>query len=140
MPEYISKNVADTTKVATELAKKLTGGELVALSGNLGAGKTVFVKALAESLGVKDVITSPTFVLMKVYVPDNKKINKFVHVDCYRLEGQEDLSDIGLGDYLNDDKIIVVVEWADKVLNLPAKTIRVNIDYRGGDKRHIVID
>jgi len=140
MKEYISKKVADTEKIAKDLAGKLTGGELIALSGNLGAGKTVFVKALAQALGVKGNITSPTFVLMKVYTPDNKKINKFVHVDCYRLEGQEDLSDIGLGDYLNDDKIIVVVEWADKVLNLPDKTIRVNIDYRGGDTRHIVID
>ncbi len=140
MKEYISKKVADTEKIAKDLASKLTGGELVALSGNLGAGKTVFVKALAQALGVKDNITSPTFVLMKVYAPDNKKIKKFVHVDCYRLEGKEDLADIGLGDYLSDSDNIVVVEWADKVLNLPDKTIRVNIDYRGGDQRHIVID
>lgn len=140
MKEYIAKKVADTEKIAKDLAKNLTGGELIALSGNLGAGKTVFVKALAQALGVSDNITSPTFVLLKVYTPNNKKIKKFIHVDCYRLEGKEDLSDIGLSDYLNDDNNIVVVEWADKVLNLPEKTIRVNIDYRGGDERHIVID
>ena len=67
MREYQANNQAATEKIATELAKELKGGELLALSGNLGAGKTVFVKALAKALGVKENITSPTFVLMKVY-------------------------------------------------------------------------
>ena len=67
MREYTVKNLTETKKIATQLAKELVGGELLALTGNLGAGKTAFIQALAKTLGVKENITSPTFVLMKVY-------------------------------------------------------------------------
>lgn len=140
MKEYISKSDKDTTKIATEFAANLKGGELIALSGNLGAGKTVFVKALASALGIEENITSPTFVLMKVYDIKHGQADKFVHVDCYRLDGKEDLDDIGLGDYLNYDNIIVAVEWADKVANFPDNTIKVDIEILEGDQRKITID
>ncbi|MBU1202542.1 tRNA (adenosine(37)-N6)-threonylcarbamoyltransferase complex ATPase subunit type 1 TsaE [Patescibacteria group bacterium] len=158
MKEYISNNQKETAQIANDLADRLEGGELIALSGNLGAGKTVFVKALAKALKIKEQITSPTFVLMKVYdihsvksshmrgaaEPQfngvkHKKADKFVHVDCYRLRGQDDLYDIGLGDYLNYDNIIVAIEWADKIVNLPERTIRVDIKLLEGDKRKITI-
>ena len=78
---------------------------------------------------------------MKVYnVNGHKKVNKFVHVDCYRLDNQEDLTEIGLGDYLNYDNIVVVIEWADKILDLPDNTIKVNIKHIDDNKREIVID
>lgn len=140
MKEYITNNAEETSKVAAEIAKTLRGGEILALSGNLGAGKTVFVKALAKALGIEDTVTSPTFVLMKVYDADYQDIKKFVHADCYRLEGKEDLSDIGLGDYLTLNNTVVVIEWADKLLNLPEHTINIKIDYIEEDKRKIVID
>jgi tRNA threonylcarbamoyladenosine biosynthesis protein TsaE len=140
MKEYIVNNQVDTEEIATQLAKELKGGELLALSGNLGAGKTVFVRALAEALGVEENITSPTFVLMKVYDIEHQKVNKFVHVDCYRLSMQEDLFEIGLSDYLNYDNIIVAVEWADKVANLPDTAIRIDIELIEGDKRKITIN
>jgi tRNA threonylcarbamoyladenosine biosynthesis protein TsaE len=140
MKEYISKNQADTARIATELAEELKGGELLALSGNLGAGKTVFVKALAKAFGIEENITSPTFVLMKVYDIDHQKVNKFVHVDCYRLSTQEDLFQIGLSDYLNYDNIIVAIEWADKIANLPDTAIKINIELLEEDKRKITIN
>lgn len=139
MKEYTANNQKETEKIAADLAASLSGGELIALSGNLGAGKTVFVRALAKALKVKEKITSPTFVLMKVYDIKHKNANKFVHVDCYRLRGQDDLYDIGLGDYLNYDNIIVAVEWADKIVNLPDRTIRVDIKAIDNDKRKITI-
>ena len=139
MKEFNIKTEQETQEVAKELVKLLKGGELIALSGNLGAGKTVFVKALAKELGVKEEATSPTFVLMKVYQADHGKVDKFVHVDCYRLSGQEDLFEIGLGDYLNYDNTVVAVEWADKIANLPDKTIKVHIDILEGDQRKITI-
>ncbi|MDP2812663.1 MAG: tRNA (adenosine(37)-N6)-threonylcarbamoyltransferase complex ATPase subunit type 1 TsaE [bacterium] len=139
MKEYIVKNLKDTDKVAQTLAESLKGGETIALTGNLGSGKTAFVKALAKALGIKENITSPTFVLLKVYNINYKGINKFVHVDCYRLRGQEDLFDIGLGDYLNYDNIIVALEWADKIVNLPKNTIFVDIKIVDKDKRSIKI-
>lgn len=140
MKEYTSNNVSDTQKIAGELAVGLKGGELIALAGNLGAGKTVFVKALAKAMGINDNITSPTFVLMKVYGANFGKIKKLVHVDCYRLDHAEDLQDIGLGDYLEDDSNVAVVEWADKIKNLPDNTIHISIKNLGQEKRKITID
>ena len=140
MKEYTSNNIGDTQKIAKEVAGTLRGGELIALAGNLGAGKTVFLKALARAMGIEDNITSPTFVLMKVYDADFGKVERLVHVDCYRLEHAEDLQDIGLGDYLNHDNNVVVVEWADKINDLPEGTIYIKIESLGGDKRKIIID
>lgn len=140
MKEYISNSEKETAELASQLAGQLKGGELLALYGNLGAGKTVFVQALANALGVKEKITSPTFVLMKVYDIKYQQADKFVHVDCYRLNGQEDLLDIGLGDYLNYDNIIVAIEWADKIKLLPDNTIRVQMELLGENKRKIIID
>ena len=139
MKEYQINNQSGTEAIAIKLAKELKGGEILALSGNLGAGKTVFVRALAKALGVKENITSPTFVLMKVYDIDYKKVNKFVHVDCYRLWAREDLFEIGLGDYLIHANIIVAIEWADKIINLPESAIKINIDLLDDNKRKIRI-
>ncbi len=140
MKEYISKNIDETGKIAQELVASLKGGEVLALSGNLGAGKTVFSKAVAKYLGVKENVTSPTFVLMKVYDLDSKKISTLVHVDCYRLGQGEDLNDVGLGDYLRDSKTVTIIEWADKVSGLPDTTISINIENLGEDNRKITID
>lgn len=140
MKEYTSNNTSDTEEVAQEVAQNLKGGELIALVGNLGAGKTVFVKALAQAFGIKENITSPTFVLMKVYDADFGNIKKLIHVDCYRLDQSEDLHDIGLSDYLGQDNNIVVVEWADKINELPDNTITITIDNLGEGKRKILID
>ena len=137
MKEYIAKSQAETEKIAKELVQKLRGGEVLALVGNLGAGKTVFVKGLAKALGIEDNITSPTFVLMKLYQSQHKKIKRLVHVDCYRLEKTEDLTEIGLADYLNDPENIVVIEWADRVVNLPKDAININIDYIEGQTRRV---
>ena len=67
MKEFITNNVEETIKIAKDLAQELKPGQVIALSGNLGAGKTIFVKALAEATGIKETITSPTFVLLKAY-------------------------------------------------------------------------
>lgn len=139
MPEYISHNAEETEAIAVDFAKNLSGGAVLALAGNLGAGKTVFVKGLAKALKIKDRVNSPTFVLLKVYNTQDTKIKRLVHVDCYRLEGQEDLQDIGLTDYLNDPDNLVVIEWADRINNLPQGTIYIEITYLEEDKRKILI-
>ena len=140
MKEYITNSVAETAKVAQDLAKTLKGNETLALFGNLGSGKTVFVKAMAKEFKIKDTVTSPTFVLMKVYDVKSDKIKQFVHVDCYRLENKEDLADIGLADYLNNPQAVTVIEWAEKITNLPEDTIRINIEYLDDEKRKIIIN
>ncbi len=115
--KYISKTKKDTYKIASQLAKKLKGGEIIALQGDLGAGKTTFTQDLAKFLGVKKQVTSPTFVLMKVYPISNHKspIINFVHVDCYRLDDPQELFYLGIEEYLNKKDVIVVIEWADKI-------------------------
>ena len=140
MKKYNINNREETEKVAQDLVSKLKSKTVIALIGNLGAGKTVFVKALAKELGVKENITSPTFVLMKVYNTKDQNIKKLVHVDCYRLDSQEDLIDIGLGDYLEEDNTLVAIEWADKIFNLPINTIKVTIENKGEEKRKIIIE
>lgn len=140
MKEYIVKNQKETVQLASQLAKKLKGGELLALSGNLGAGKTFFVQALGKALGIKENINSPTFVLMKVYNIGDDGLRKFVHVDCYRLNGQEDLFEIGLEDYLIHDNIIVAIEWADKIRNLPERSINIHIELLKDNTRKITIN
>jgi len=158
MKTYLAKNETETAKIAAAFARTLKGGEVLALSGNLGAGKTVFIKALAKELGIKDSVTSPTFVLMKVYdihpVKSRnagaiksqfdgvkyKEIEKFIHVDCYRLQGKEDLAEIGLADYLELPHSLVAVEWADKVVGLPTKTIWINLEILDSDQRKITIE
>ncbi len=139
MKEYISKNHNDTEHIAQELIGGLEGGEVLALVGNLGAGKTVFVKGLAKALGIEDNITSPTFVLMKIYQTKHAKIKRLVHVDCYRLEKVDDLEEIGLADYLHDPENIVVIEWADRVANLPKNTINITIEYMNSLERKVTI-
>lgn len=106
-----------TEALGKALALKLKGGETLALVGNLGTGKTTFVKGLAKGLKVKQTITSPTFVLMKVYKAKLGRIRQFVHVDCYRVPGVE-LSEIGLGDYLGQPDTVVAIEWAKKLPRL----------------------
>ncbi|MCX6746441.1 MAG: tRNA (adenosine(37)-N6)-threonylcarbamoyltransferase complex ATPase subunit type 1 TsaE [Candidatus Parcubacteria bacterium] len=122
--KYISKTEKDTYKIAANIARKLKGGEIIALEGELGAGKTTFVKGLAKALGVKQHVTSPTFVLMKIYEclasakagrNPKSEIRNLVHVDCYRLDEPQELFYLGIEEYLNKKDTVVVIEWADKI-------------------------
>jgi tRNA threonylcarbamoyladenosine biosynthesis protein TsaE len=125
-----SKNEAETLNIAKEMAGRFRGGEVIALTGDLGAGKTIFTKGLAQGLGYKKIITSPTFVLMKVYQPDNPVVTNFVHVDCYRIDSSEDLYGIGFNDYLGRADTVVAIEWAEKVKDVLGKKLnltKVNI-------------
>lgn len=140
MKEFITKSAAETEKLAPVIFDLLGDKHIIGLSGNLGAGKTVLVKAMAEFLKIKENLTSPTFVLMKAYEVKHDKFNKFVHVDCYRLDQAEDLTDISLQDYLEDTRSLLLIEWADKIKQLPPdKVLPIRIDLSGGDQRRITI-
>lgn len=108
--------------IAGELAHELAGGDVVLLSGELGAGKTTFTKALATALGVQTTVTSPTFTLMNVYpVSGHPTIHELVHVDTYRIERSEELEEIGLAEYLGRPDTLCVIEWPEKILDIPAR-------------------
>jgi len=126
--KYLSQKPEDTFALGEKLAASLNGGEVVALYGNLGAGKTAFVQGLALALGVKNKVNSPTFNIMKVYKTKHQKIKQLCHIDAYRLSGFQDLLDIGVQDYLEDKNALVVIEWADKIKEiLPKNVIKVAI-------------
>ncbi len=107
----------ETKDIAQKYAQSLKGGEVIGLKGKLGAGKTVFVKGLAKGLGVKETVASPTFVLMKIYDINNKKIKHLVHIDAYRLTNSDDLESIGAYDYFNKESV-VIIEWPQRIPQL----------------------
>lgn len=123
--------LSETTKQAKQIAKTLTGGEILALSGSLGSGKTTFTKALAKELGVTQTVTSPTFVLMQEY--KTKKLNRdksllwLYHLDLYRTKNFAEVSGLGLEEIWGRPEVITVIEWADKIKErIPNKAIELH--------------
>jgi len=130
----------ETKKVAEKLAKTLVPGSVIALFGDLGAGKTVFVQGLAKGLGIRRKITSPTFVFMRSYpFLFQKKPLTFYHIDLYRGQDSGDFKNLGLDEIFAEDAV-VVLEWADKIKEiLPKKRIDVFINATGDKTRKISI-
>lgn len=120
--EKITHSREETIKFAEEYGKTLCGGDVVLLDGEMGAGKTVFTKGIALSLGITDEITSPTYAYLNDYD------GKLYHYDCYRLSSGEDAEALGLTEYFYG-KGICVIEWSENISNvLPDKTKRVKIE------------
>lgn len=132
LPELISRSAEDTESAGCELAKKLETGDLVLLEGELGAGKTTFVRGLARGLGCRERVQSPTFQLVRVY---HGRL-QLAHVDLYRLERTEDLGELGLGDLLEDG--VVVVEWGGRLQMDHPRTTRITLEPIRGpvDRNH----
>jgi len=138
--KYISKNIDDTYTIAKNLVETLSGGEIIALNGELGSGKTVFAKGIAKTLGVKGNVNSPTFVLMKTYNTSNKKIKKMVHVDVYRLGEKASVDTIGLDDFTNSKDTIIIIEWFDYIKNtFSNKVIKIDIKHISENTREFSI-
>lgn len=124
----------ETFAYGKKLAAKLKDGDILLLSGELGAGKTALVKGIAKGLGVKQKIISPTFALMNVYnikTLKQRNIKIFVHIDTYRLKDRKELIEIGAEDYLGKPDTICAIEWPEKIPNLlkNKKTISVFLEH-----------
>ncbi len=138
--EYITNSSEETKQIATQLARTFKGGEVILATGPLGAGKTAFCQGLGKAIGVKGIINSPTFNLIKVY-----KGSKFTlyHVDCYRLENaDEERKDLGLDEVLGDKSIITYIEWpkfGNSYLINYHPVIKVELTYIDEEKRKLVI-
>ena len=125
----IKKNISASAKETFSLGKKLgaacRGGEVFALMGDLGAGKTCLVQGLAKGLGVKGAVNSPTFVVMKIYpVSGNKRIKHFCHIDAYRLSSAKELKDLEALDYIKQADTVSAIEWGDKVKSVLPQGVR----------------
>jgi tRNA threonylcarbamoyladenosine biosynthesis protein TsaE len=113
---------------------------VMGLSGELGAGKTTFTQAIAATLGVAESVTSPTFVILKIYALENQPFERLVHIDAYRLESGTELLTLGFDDLLRDPGNIIVVEWPEKVAEaLPEERISVSIIITGEEEREMVV-
>ena len=124
-----------TLALGARLAGSLRGGDVVALSGELGAGKTTLVRAVAEAMGVEmGGVSSPTFVLVNEYARDRGP--DLVHVDAYRASSSEDLESSGLDLSICNDDAVVIIEWAERVAELlPAGTLYVALSHAEGGGR-----
>ncbi len=128
MKKIITTSEKETFDLAKKLAKDFKGGEIIGLTGNLGAGKTVFTKGIAKRLGINENINSPTFVIMKIYNTNFKNIKLLIHIDAYRLKSSEELKAIGIDEYFNRSDVVMVIEWAEKIKKiLPQNTKFINI-------------
>jgi len=138
--KYQTASARQTTALGKKIAKTFKGGEVIALYGELGAGKTTLVMGIAEGLGVKKTITSPTFLLMRVYPARHEKIKTLVHLDCYRIKNAAEISALGLEEYLGRDDAAVVIEWPEKIKKLlPRQMMSITLQSKQATNRTITI-
>jgi len=140
--EFITKSARQTQKVGKKLATNLTKKtpSVIALTGDLGSGKTTFVQGFAKGLGVRKRIISPTFILMRSYKARRKRM--FYHLDLYRLESNlnKELENLGAKDIWGEKGNILVIEWAEKIKDLlPEYTIWIEFEYLSDEQRKIII-
>ena len=136
--KLISHSSEETKKFAKNLAKDFQSG-IIALTGDLGSGKTTFALGFAEGLGIKTKIISPTFVLVRQHpIPKTKKI--LYHIDLYRLDTDKHIIHSGIEEILNDQKDVILVEWAQKAKNLLPKGTRwISFKTIGENSREITV-
>lgn len=118
---------------AAALVARLAPSEratMVTLSGDLGAGKTTFVKGIAKALGVTEHVTSPTFVILKIYDLEGQKFDRLIHMDAYRLKGRQHLKVLGWDEFLKDPKNLILVEWPKKIEGaIPEGAVKLTLEY-----------
>jgi tRNA threonylcarbamoyladenosine biosynthesis protein TsaE len=146
MEKFQTKSEKETEKLGEEIGKKILKEKLgkvakvIALEGDLGGGKTTFLKGFAKGLGIKEKILSPTFILIRKFQIPSTKFQNFYHIDCYRIEKIKEILNLGFREIIKDPKNIVAIEWADKIKKiLPKKVIKIKFKILGKKEREILI-
>ena len=134
---YTTKNYRETQKLGQNFAREIlvlsqSKGEkksaiVIALSGNLGGGKTTFLQGFAKGLGIKEKILSPTFVILKHF-------KNFYHIDCYRIKNEKDMAELGLKEIMQDPKNIIAIEWPKRIEKILPKEA-IFIDFKFVDEK-----
>jgi len=130
-------------EILSELAKEQrpSSAVVLALHGDLGAGKTTFVQTLAEQLGVTESVTSPTFVIMKKYQTADQRFPTLVHIDAYRLDSVDELAVLGFASELAEERTIICIEWAEKVADLlPSSTKNFRFVLDSANRRTLILE
>ncbi len=143
MTTWLSHCADDTMRLAADLAHRLRGGEFIALHGDLGAGKTCFVRGLAQGLGIDPaVVSSPTFVIMHEYdAPADFSPRVLLHIDAYRLRSGDELEGIGWEEILGRRDAVIALEWPQRLGDaLPADRLDITLEHRGEEDRMIRIE
>lgn len=138
---HTTNSPEETEALGWEFSRKLLPGDIVGLVGELGSGKTCFVRGVAKGLGVKGNVKSPSFTIINIHEREERKgeINRLCHIDLYRIRSAEEFYDAGLEEYIYG-KGISVIEWADKFPELVSVcTVVIRFSYKGETEREIVI-
>jgi tRNA threonylcarbamoyladenosine biosynthesis protein TsaE len=139
--EILTKKPDETKKLGEKLGKKIKQTEesfFLALEGNMGGGKTVFLKGLAEGLGIKGDVFSPTFVIYKKYKISKKR--NFYHFDAYRVQ-EEDLKKLGFFDILSEKNSVVAAEWSENIKKItPPQKIKIVFLFVDKEKRKLIVE
>lgn len=134
---YLTNHSEETKKLGIDFAKKIKYGDFLAFYGDLGSGKTTFIQGLAQGLGIKRRIISPTFIIIRHYKLDK---GSFYHIDLYRTHSKHDLLGLGISEIIENENNIIAVEWSDKLSDfLPRKRTELHFKYIDEKKREITI-
>lgn len=147
MDKFITNNFSETQMLGQDLAAKLLAKNVqktavvLALSGDLGAGKTTFLQGFAKGLKITENILSPTFVIMKSFKLQTSNFKNFYHLDCYRLHSPEEIMTLGFADIISNPENIVAIEWPEKLGRLlPKDIITITFKHLQEHKRNILIE
>lgn len=133
---FITYTSEETIELGRQLSKQLPNGAVVILNGDLGVGKTTFVRGVAQGLNIKDVVQSPTFNIMKVYFKADRPL---IHIDAYRLADNN--VDIGLDEYIGYESGITIIEWPQFISELiPENRISITISRINETERDILVE
>jgi tRNA threonylcarbamoyladenosine biosynthesis protein TsaE len=146
MKRFLTKSEKETEKLGEKIGKKILKEKLdktakiLALEGDLGGGKTTFLKGFAKGLGIKEKILSPTFILIRKFQIPSTKFQNFYHIDCYRIEKPREILNLSFREIIKDPQNIVAIEWAEKIKKiLPRKVLKIKFKILGKKEREISI-
>lgn len=143
--EIITKSAQETFKLGQKIGNYLTssfdrGDSLLCLNGELGSGKTTLIQGIAKSLGIKKMVPSPTFIIVRQYEIRTNLYSRFYHVDLYRLEPNQGLDTLGLNEIFSTTDSLIAIEWAEKLGDLlPKKRVGINFEIEDLNVRKITL-
>jgi len=156
--EFVSKNLEETSKISFDFSEQLNRrassatAAIVGLYGELGSGKTTFMKYLSESFGIKETVQSPTFVIEKIYdlTPSpspcegegrrEKTFDKLIHIDAYRIEKEEEMLNLGWQKIISDPQNLICIEWPERIVGIMPPHIKIFFEHIDENSRKIKIE